>query len=44
MKYFSGSISECRDQEDWCKHEPNCNFEEVETNCPKYCGICKGLF
>ena len=36
------STSQCNDLEDWCKHEPNCNFEDVRTSCPKYCEVCKG--
>ena len=39
----SVSYNQCSDKEDWCKHGPNCNFEDVQTSCPKHCEICKGI-
>ena len=34
----------CRDTERWCKYEPNCDKEDVQEKCPKFCKICKGIF
>ena len=42
LSILAVSTSQCNDLEDWCKHEPNCNFEDVRTSCPKYCEVCKG--
>ena len=33
---------ECEDLEEWCKHEPECDHDDVQTSCPKLCGSCKG--
>jgi hypothetical protein len=33
---------ECKDLAEWCKHEPECHHEDVQTSCPKLCGTCKG--
>merc|ERR1712198_533277 len=43
VKKTTVSTSQCNDLEDWCKHEPNCNFEDVRTSCPKYCEVCKEI-
>ena len=37
------SLDECKDNEEWCKYEPNCAKEDVQTKCPKFCKICKGI-
>jgi len=31
----------CKDNEEWCKYEPNCDKIDVQDACPKLCKICK---
>ena len=36
-------IPPCEDLEDWCKHEPECDHEDVRQSCPKLCETCPSM-
>ena len=38
--FFKHLQSECKDQENWCKFEPKCDYKDVKDKCPELCGAC----
>ena len=43
FEIFTVSGDSCKDTEFWCKFEPNCEKQDVQEKCPKFCKICKGI-